>query len=230
MVERVADYLAGHWKDESNSIWELPTKQHYLSGKVLGWMGLDRALKIAAKLGKTEKTDHWRSVRDKIHTEVMERGWSDHHHHAAFKQRYESDNLDAAALSIPIVGFLPSDHPRVKSTVGRIEERLTINDFVYRFDPLMTPGIEKEQIPLGEFEGAFLPCTFWLATVYAQMGRRKEAESILDRAEKIAGPVGLFAEGVDARSGVFLGNHPLLFSQIEYVRAVRTIFGSPSLP
>lgn len=225
LVSRIADYISKHWKDESNSIWELPTKQHYLSGKVLGWVALDRALKIANKLGKTEKTESWRGVRDELHAEVMQRGWSDHHHHAAFKQRYEGDNLDAAALLIPITGFLPPDHPRVKSTVEKVVELLSIDGFVYRFDPLQTPGVQKQELPLGEFEGSFWPCTFWLATVYARMGRTKEAESILDRAEKIAGPIGLFAEGFDARSGDFLGNHPLLFSQIEYVRAVRALAG-----
>ncbi len=228
LVQRIADYIAEHWKDESNSIWELPAKQHYVSGKVLGWVALDRALRIANKLGKAEKTERWRAVRDELHAEVMERGWSDHHHLAAFRQRYEGDNLDAAALLIPIVGFLPIDHPRVKSTVEKVMELLSIDGFVYRFDPLLTPGVQKQQLPLGEFEGAFLPCTFWLVTVLAMMGREKEAESILDRAEQIAGPVGLFAEGLDTRSGDFLGNHPLLFSQIEYVRAVRALAKSNS--
>jgi GH15 family glucan-1,4-alpha-glucosidase len=230
LTRRIADYIGAHWKDESNSIWELPIKQHYLSGKMLGWVALDRAIKIAQKLGKNEKVTHWRTVREEIHAEVMEHGWSDHHHLAAFRQRYEGDNLDAATLLMPIIGFLPPDHARVKSTVAKIEERLMIDGLVYRFDPLLTPGIDKQQISLGEFEGAFLPCTFWLATVYARMGRKKEAEAILDRVEKIAGSVGLFSEGLDARSGDFLGNYPLLFSQIEYVRAVCAIFGSPSSP
>ncbi|HEY7331109.1 MAG TPA: glycoside hydrolase family 15 protein [Gemmataceae bacterium] len=223
LTRRVADYIAKHYPDESNSIWELPTKQHYLSGKVLGWTALDRACKIAAKLGQAHKAESWQAARDRLHSEVMEQGWSDHHHLGAFRQRYEGDNLDAAALLIPLVGFLPPHHPRVRSTVEKVVELLSIDGFVHRFDPLETPGIQKQQIPLGEFEGAFLPCTFWLAHVYALMGRKKEAEAILDRAEKIAGPVGLFAEGVDARSGDFLGNHPLLFSQIEYVRAVRAL-------
>ena len=223
LVCRIADYICKHKNDESNSLWELPARQHYLSGKLLGWLALDRAIKIAEKLSKTRQTERWRSVRDEIHGEVMERGWSDHHHLGAFRQRYEDDNLDAVALLIPIIGFLPPDHPRVKSTVEKVVERLTIDGFVYRFDPLLTPGVREQKISLGQYEGAFLPCTFWLATVYAMMGRRKEAEEILDRAEKIAGPVGLFAEGVDTRTGDFLGNTPLLFSQIEYVRAVHTL-------
>ncbi len=218
LVRRIADYLAAHWKDPSNSLWELPVEQQYLSGKVLGWVGLDRAIQIAEKLGQAETTERWRSARDALHAEVMERGWSDRL--GAFRQRYEGDNLDAAALLIPIVGFLPPDHPRVRATIEKVVELLSIDGFVYRFDPLATPGVQKQQIPLGEFEGAFLPCTFWLATAFAQTGRQQGAETILRRAESLAGPTGLFAEAVDARSGDFLGNTPLLFSQVEYVRAV----------
>jgi GH15 family glucan-1,4-alpha-glucosidase len=225
LVRRIADYIAEHSKNESNSIWELPVKQQYLSGKVLGWLALDRAIRIGEKIGQRENTERWRKRRDALHAEVMERGWSDHHHLGAFRQRYEGDNLDAAALLIPIVGFLPFDHPRVRSTVEKVIELLSIDGFVYRFDPLETPGVQKQGIPLGEYEGAFLPCTFWLATVLARMGRKAEAETILRRAESLAGPVGLFAEGVDARSGDFLGNTPLLFSQVEYVRAVRALAG-----
>jgi GH15 family glucan-1,4-alpha-glucosidase len=229
LVRRVADYLASHWKDTtSNSVWELPVAQHYLSGKVLAWCGLDCALKIADKLGETAGQEHWRVQRDALHANIMEHGWSDRL--GAFRQRYESDNLDAAALLVSIVGLLPPDHPRVKATVEKVGEQLTLDGFVYRFDPLATPDIQKQQIPLGQYEGAFLPCTFWLATVYAQMGRKEDAEAILDRAEELVGPVGLFAEGVDARSGDFLGNYPLLFSQIEYVRAVRTLAGENAPP
>src|ERR1700757_619644 len=112
---------------------------------------------------------------DEIHAEIMGRGWSDQIR--AFRQRYESDNLDASALLIPIMRFFPADHPRVQATVERIAESLTINGFVHRFHPSETPGIED--LPLGECEGAFLPCTFWLATVYAMSGYADKAESIL---------------------------------------------------
>ncbi|MGH7173936.1 MAG: glycoside hydrolase family 15 protein [Gemmataceae bacterium] len=223
LVRRVADYLASQWQQRSNGIWELPSQQHYLSGLVMGWVGLDRAVKIANILGETEPIERWRSVRDAIYTEVMTRGWSEGL--GAFRQHLEGDNLDADVLLIPLLGMLPVDHPRVQESVDRVMERLTIDGFVYRFDPLATPGTREEGIPLGQYEGAFLPCTFWLATILARMGRRAEAEAILERAEKIAGPVGLFAEGVDARSGDFLGNTPLLFSQIVYVRAIRALAG-----
>lgn len=216
LVRRAADFIASNWHKAGNSIWELSVEQHYLSGKVMSWVALDRALKIADQVAADAAVDRWRSVREEIHADVMRHGWSERL--GAFRQRYEGDNLDAAALLIPVMGFLPADHPRVTATVARIAESLTIDGFVYRFVPAETPGMGD--LPLGEYEGAFLPCTFWLATVHAKAGRVDEAEAILRRAESLAGPVGYFAEGVDARSGTFLGNSPLLFSQTEYVRAV----------
>ena len=189
----------------------------------MGWVGLDRALKIASSLHESENTTSWRTVRDELYQEVMQRGWSDRL--GAFRQHFDGDNLDAAALLIPLLGMLPIEDPRVAATVDKIIEQLSIDGFVYRFDPLKTPGTRDEGIPMSQYEGAFLPCTFWLATVLVRMGRRSEAEAILDGAERVAGPLGLFAEGVDARSGDFLGNTPLLFSQVEYVRAVRCLAG-----
>jgi GH15 family glucan-1,4-alpha-glucosidase len=121
-------------------------------------------------------------------------------------------------LLIPVMGFLPVDDPWVQMTTERITEALAIAGLVHRFRADETPG--HESLPLGEFEGAFLPCTFWLATTYAMSGCADEAEAILRRVEAIAGDPGLLAEEVDARTGAFLGNTPLLFAHVEYARAV----------
>jgi GH15 family glucan-1,4-alpha-glucosidase len=182
----------------------------------MGWVALDRAISIAHLLGETQQVDEWGAVRDEIHADVMERGWSERL--GSFRQRYEGDNLDASALLIPVMGFLPADHARVTATIEQIASRLTINGFVYRFVPRETPG--GSDLPLGQHEGAFLPCTFWLATSYARLGQTAKAEATLRRAEAVAGSTGLFAEAVDPRSGSFLGNSPLLFSHTEYLRAM----------
>jgi GH15 family glucan-1,4-alpha-glucosidase len=115
------------------------------------------------------------------------------------------------------MGFLPVDHPRVVATVDRIVDELAIDGFVHRYTPA------TDELPLGEFEGAFLPCTFWLATVLAMAGHTGEARTILAAAEAIAGELGLFAEEVDVATCSFLGNTPLLFAHAEYVRAVMAI-------
>ncbi|SPE55266.1 putative Trehalase [Verrucomicrobia bacterium] len=215
LIHRCANYVAKHWSLPDNGIWELSERQHYVHSRVLCWVMLDRAIKIAQKVKPAFDTSGWRTESSRIHDEVMERGWSERL--GAFRQRYEGENLDAAELLISVMGFLPGDHPRVLATIDRIAESLTIDGFVYRFNPLETPGLGKQ--PMGEFEGAFLPCTFWLATAYAKAGRLESARSILARAEQIAGTMAIFAEAVDPRTGGFLGNASLLFSQVEYVRA-----------
>ena len=136
----------------------------------------------------------------------MERGWCERLH--SFRQRYEAENLDAAALLVPITNLLPPEHHRARATVQRVADQLTINDFVYRFDPLETPGNMQSGLPMGEFEGAFLPCTFWLAAAWAKLGRVDEAERILAAVDDLAPSCGLLAEGYDVRSHDFLGNAP----------------------
>ena len=153
------------------------------------------------------------------------RSWSERL--GAFRQRYDADSLDASALLIPIFGFLPADDPRALSTAERIATDLAIDGFVHRSIPAETPGHDDDSRPVGEFEGAFLPVTFWLATVYARVGRTAQAAAILDRVETVAGDLGLFAEEVDACTGAFLGNFPLLFSQAEYVRAALELADAP---
>ncbi len=182
------------------------------------WVVVDRAIRIVEKVGgaRAATAERWRATRARIFDEVMERGWSERL--GAFRQHYDSESLDAAALLVSVMGFLPPDHPRVSATVQRIAENLSIDGLVYRFVPSDTPGQTK--LPLGELEGAFLPCTFWLATAYALAGRHADAEDVLSKVERSASGLHLFPEEIDARSGTGLGNYPLAFSQAEYIRAV----------
>lgn len=188
------------------------------------WTALDRVLRIADRLHlRPRQAQAWRSTRDAIRHAVVHEGWSDRL--GAFKQSFENDALDAATLLIPLTGLLPIDDRRVASTVDAIANRLTIDRGVYRFDPDHVP--KTEAFPMGQFEAAFLPCTFWLATVFALMGRSNDASGILLAAERVAGPLGLFAEAVDPRGGSFAGNFPLLSSHVEHIRAVQTLEGRP---
>lgn len=216
MIRRAADYTAEHWQLADSGIWELPHQDHYVSSKVMSWVTLKRAVQIARRTGHWREIGRWRATMATIHAEVMRRGWSEQLQ--AFRQRYDVDTLDAAALLIPVMGFLPARHPRVMATVAQIEATLAIDGFVHRFVARDTPG--HADLPVGTFEGAFLPCTFWLATTYAKQGRTAEAEAILRQAEALAGPLGLFAEEVDVRRRTFLGNTPLLWAQMEYVQAI----------
>lgn len=219
LLKRLADYTADNWRQPDNGIWELGEQKHHVSSKVMSWVTLERTVRIAEELGiEDSQAYHWRSVMEEVHAEVMERGWSERRQ--AFRQHYDSDALDASSLLIPTMRFLPAEHPRVLATIDRIAADLTVGGLVYRFDPREMPSAEGV---LGEFEGAFLPCTFWMAASLAMAGRTDEAEAILERVEEIASPLGLFAEEADPGTATFLGNTPLLFSHSEYIKAVLSL-------
>jgi GH15 family glucan-1,4-alpha-glucosidase len=221
VLQRAANYTCAHWHLPESGIWELAVDAHYVAGKVMSWVVLKRAEEIARHTGHGEKQElaRWRTAAETIHAEVMDKGWNQNRN--SFVQRYDCEALDAAALLIPLMEFLPADHPRVTGTLAAIERELVIDGLVYRFEPHATLG--GDQLPVGEFEGAFLPATFWFVHALAKAGRADEAEAILKRCEAMAGELGLFAEEADARRQTFLGNTPLLFAHVEYVRAAAEV-------
>ena len=217
LLRRVATFAAAHWREPDSGIWELPEEADFVASRVMSWVTLERSAHIAERTGHAAEARRWREVAAEIHAEVMDRGWCERKN--SFRQRYGSDALDAAALLIPLMEFLPPDHPRVAGTVDALERELTVDGLLHRFDPSVTPGCHGPSAT-GAFEGAFLPCVFWHAHALARMGRREQAGAILARCEAIAGELGLFAEEADAREGTFRGNTPLLFSHVEYARAI----------
>ncbi|MGE3073935.1 MAG: glycoside hydrolase family 15 protein [Dehalococcoidia bacterium] len=221
LIRRAADYVVATWREPDSGIWEIRGDQrHYVSSKVMSWVTLERAIRIAMSLGEPV-APAWNAARDEIHAEVCRRGWSPVL--GAFRQHYDADTLDSSALLIPVMGFLPATDPRVVSTVERLRADLEINGHLHRFDARVLAG----EVPLapGDFEGAFVPCTLWLITTLALMGRGTEAERLLTSLEGQL-PLGLLPEEIDARSGRFLGNTPLMFAHVEYLRARLQLAGS----
>jgi GH15 family glucan-1,4-alpha-glucosidase len=212
LIGKIADYTVRNWRKPSNGIWERDRRRHFVSSKVMSWTTLRRALEFADRTGEDGNFRQWRAATTEIHAEVMERGWSDELQ--SFRQHYDADSVDASALLIPLMGFLPPTHERVVATVQRIEAELIIEGLVHRFRP------ENSDLPMGRFEGAFLPCCFWLAAVYALMGRRDDGEAMLQRVEQLTGNSGLLSEEADSVSRLLLGNIPMIFSHAEYARAV----------
>ena len=154
------------------------------------------------------------SQRDALHAEIMERGWSERHQ--SFTQAYDDDALDAAALAIPMVRFLPWNHPRVHGTVRAIARELTSADgeLVYRYR--QSDGLEGE-------EGAFSICTFWLAQALAMIGERERAERVFRRMLRHANHVGLYSEEIDPLTGQFLGNFPQAFTHIALINCAAAL-------
>ena len=214
LLRRCADYVAVCWDEPDRGIWELPASQQYISSRVMCWVALDRTITIASRLGESSSSS-WTHAGEAIRRQVLERGWN--RAGRAFTQTLASDRLDASALLMPIYGFLPADDERIIATVERISEELTIDGFVYRFDPAGIPGVHGP--PFGEFEAAFVPCTLWLATVLRMLRRNDTASRLIAAIDRVAGPTQLLAEAIDARTRTFAGNFPLAFSHAEYIRA-----------
>jgi GH15 family glucan-1,4-alpha-glucosidase len=215
MIERMAEFTVGNWQREDNGIWELSKRRHYVSSKVMSWVVLERACRIADKLPSAEAPAHWKSAMDAIVAEVMERGWSPSQQ--AFRQHYDTDELDASVLLMATMGFMAADHPQMLSTIAAIRSQLEQDCLVWRFHP-RSQGYPE--LPLDGMEGAFLPCTFWLASVLARAGQPDEAEKILDRVDAAFGRLGLYPEEIDPKTDSALGNMPLVFSHAEHLKAV----------
>jgi GH15 family glucan-1,4-alpha-glucosidase len=225
MSQVILRYLEGAWKEPDEGIWEVRgARRHFTHSKVMAWVAFDRGVKAIEQFGYNGGSlEAWTSIRDAIHREVCEKGFDPQLN--AFVQSYGSSCLDASLLMIPLVGFLPADDPRMIGTVAAIEERLMHDKFVQRYD---SKG-DVDGLPAGE--GAFLPCTFWLADNLALQGRRDEAREVYERLLDIRNDVGLLAEEYDPVARRQLGNFPQAFSHISQVNTARNLAqeqGGPS--
>jgi GH15 family glucan-1,4-alpha-glucosidase len=209
VLRGLVDWVSHNWHLPDSSIWEVRGEsRHYVFSKVMGWVALDRGIRMAADLGLDGDTAAWVASRDALRTEIMARGWSEARQ--SFVQAYDSDALDAAALAIPMVGFVPWSDPQAISTVRAIAREITSPDgeLLYRYRS--PDGLEGE-------EGTFSICTFWLAHALAMIGNRKRADRVFRRMLGHANHVGLYSEQIDAASGRFLGNFPQGFTHIALI-------------
>lgn len=210
----VADAAAARWQESDQGIWEVRGgPRHYLYSKLMCWVALDRAVALADRLDAADRVDAWSKTRGEIRDAILEHGWSDQID--AFTQALGSQELDASALVMPLVGFLPANDPRVLATIDAIEGKLTDDrGLVFRY--VSEDGLEGD-------EGTFLLCTFWLAQAQAMAGEVGRARETFERAIAYANDVGLLAEEVDPKTGGLLGNFPQAFSHIGLVNAAWAI-------
>lgn len=204
------------WQEPDEGIWETRgPPQHFTHSKVMAWVAFDRAVKQAERFGLEGPVDRWRALRSAIHAEVCDRGFD--RKRGAFVQAYGSDLLDASLLMIPLVGFLPASDPRVAGTVRAIEEDLMEDGLVRRY--LRMAG--GDGLPPGE--GAFLPCSFWLADNLALQGRRTEARALFERLLALRNDVGLLSEEYSMSMNRMLGNFPQAFSHVGLINTARNL-------
>ena len=209
-----ADTAAQRWREKDQGIWEIRgDPQHFLYSKIMCWVALDRAIKLADLLRAPGRIAGWQRARDAIRETVLREGWNERV--GAFTQCFGSSELDASNLMMPIVGFLPPDDPRILATIDAIAEQLTDDrGLVYRY---------RTEDGLAGEEGAFLLCTFWLAQALALSRQVCRARDTFERAVAFTNDLGLLAEEVDPETGELLGNFPQAFSHIGLVNAAWAI-------
>ena len=208
--------LEAVWREPDEGLWEVRSgRQHFTHSKVLAWVGFDRAVKAVENFGRPGPVEQWRAVRDEIHAEVLEQGWSDAK--GSFVQNYGSEELDASLLILPIVGFLPATDPRVAGTVDAIQRELVEDGFVRRY------RTEHAADGLPGDEGSFLMCTFWLADCLQLLGRTAEARELFERLLSLRNDVGLLSEQYDTRARRLVGNFPQAFSHVSLVNTARNL-------
>ena len=209
----LADAAAARWQQSDNGIWEIRGEpRHFVHSKVMCWVALDRAIGLADLLGAEDRVAGWVLAAEEIRTAVETRGWDADL--GAFTQSFDSPDLDATVLLLPIVGFLPADDPRVLSSIDAVRDQLTDQrGLVHRYHS--RSGVDG----LDGQEGTFLLCTFWLAHALALAERIEEGTEVFERAASYVNDVGLLAEEVDSTTGELLGNFPQAFSHIGLVNA-----------
>lgn len=208
-LSRVADQAASRWRESDRGIWEVRGgPRHFVYSKVMCWVALDRAVRMAERWGLPGRVGVWRRERDAVRHAVLSQGFD--RRQGSFVQSFGSTALDASNLLIPLMEFLPFDDPRVQGTIDRTLEHLTVDGLVYRYRA-------EDGLPGGE--GAFVLCTFWLAEALALSGRVSEAREVFSGMAQRANHLGLLAEEIDPGTGAFLGNFPQAFSHIGLINS-----------
>ncbi len=209
-------HLEDIWQTPDEGLWETRGgRRHFTFSKIMAWVAFDRGIRDAEDCGLEGPIEHWRSVRDDIHATVCREGYDEKL--GSFVQSFGSAALDATLLLIPFTRFLPHDDPRVRGTVAAIERDLLVDGFVLRY----RTDEGSDGLPAGE--GAFLACSFWLASAMHSQGRKAEARSLFERLIGLCNDVGLLSEEYDPRAARFTGNFPQAFSHVALVTAALTL-------
>ena len=210
-VRKLADWVCDHWREPDEGIWEVRGGRHQFSfSKLMCWVALDRAQRLATKRSFPADLLRWIENRDAIYDVLMTRGFSDKKR--SFVQSLDSSYLDASMLLAPLVKFVSPSDPRMLGTLDAIQRELVSDNLVYRYDHRVTPD------GIGGDEGTFSMCTFWLAEALARAGRLEEARLIFEKMLGYANHLGLYAEEIGP-TGEALGNFPQAFTHLGLISA-----------
>lgn len=208
LQKQLLEHLETVWHQKDEGIWEVRgPRRHFTHSKVMAWVAFDRGARTAERLG--DSGVRWRAAADVVHEQVCREAYDTDR--GAFMQYYGASGLDASALLLPLVGFLPASDPRIVSTIEAVERELLEDGLLLRYRT--KAGVDG--LPAGE--AAFLPCSFWLADCYVLVGRRDEAVALLDKLCALANDLGLLAEEYDPKLGRQVGNFPQAFTHVALI-------------
>jgi GH15 family glucan-1,4-alpha-glucosidase len=212
-VARVADYVASHWRDPDNGIWEVRDERtHYTQSKALCWVALDRACALADEGMIPNRNKRWRTEADELQCFVDTEAWDEERR--SYVRAPDLRELDASLLTLALLGYHEPRGKRIQSTIAAIERELREGPYVYRY---------RGEDGLAGEEGAFLTCSFWLVDAYARTGRLDDANALMEELVGLANDVGLYSEEIDPRTGEFLGNFPQGLTHLALVNAAVSI-------
>jgi len=208
------DSAAERWQEPDCGIWEIRGEPHHFThSKVMCWAALDRGIKLAEECLRRAPVKRWGKVRDEVRAAVESEGYDPDR--GVFVQTFGGSALDAALLLLPSLEFVAYDDERMLRTTDAISEELDADGLLRRY----LPGKEIKDGLEGE-EGAFLPCSFWLAECLARQGRLERARSVFDRTVSTGNELGLFPEEYDPEAGEMLGNFPQALTHFSHIAAV----------
>jgi GH15 family glucan-1,4-alpha-glucosidase len=212
----LVDNLAKHWDEPDNGLWEIRGPlRHFTHSRVMVWAAFDRAVKAVEEHGLDGPVETWRELRQKVHDEVCAKGLDTDRN--TFTQHYDTKEVDASLLIIPLVGFLPPDDPRVRGTIEAVEQDLLRDGFLLRYRT--ESGVDG----LSGDEHPFLACSWWLVSAYAMTGQLDKANELMDRLVGLLNDVGLIAEEYDPKAGRQMGNFPQAFSHLALIGAAHAL-------
>ena len=216
MQRTLVQDLAKRWQEPDNGLWEIRGPlRHFTHSRVMVWAAFDRAVRGVEDWGLPGPVEQWRELRDQVRTEILTQGYDAERN--TFTQHYDTTEVDASLLLIPLVGFLPPDDPRVVGTVAAVEQDLMRGGFLLRYRTQSgVDGLSGDEHP-------FLACSWWLVSAYAVCGQVDKARELMDRLVGLFNDVGLISEEYDPEHHRMVGNFPQAFSHLTFIGAAHAL-------
>jgi GH15 family glucan-1,4-alpha-glucosidase len=207
----LVDWVCENWDQPDEGIWETRGgRKNFLYSRLMCWVAIERAIRMAHRRGLPADLPHWRECRDTIYRRIMRRGWSEARQ--AFMQYEDGDVLDAAVLMMPLAKFIAPTDPKWLSTLDALGQDLVSDSLVYRYDPKASPdGLHGD-------EGTFSICSFWYVEALVHAGRVDEARLAFEKMLTYANHLGLYAEEISF-TGEQQGNFPQAFTHLALISA-----------